>query len=83
MAALKLNRFSQQIADALFERFPEWLNYARVDEYERGDEGGILYVEIPAPSSSKPGPSVNHRGFLLKFARDHRRDPAPAALAWR
>jgi hypothetical protein len=52
MAALELNWFSQQIADALFKRFPDWRTYARVDENENRDEGGILYVEIPAPPES-------------------------------
>ena len=52
MATLELNKFSRQIADALFKRFPDWRHYARVDKNETRDEGGILYVEIPVPPES-------------------------------
>jgi hypothetical protein len=52
MATLELNQFSRQVADALFKRFPDWRNYAHVDENEDRDEGGILYVEIPVPPES-------------------------------
>jgi hypothetical protein len=51
-AALELNQFSRQISDALFKRFPDWRHYGRVEENENRNEGGILYVEIPAPPES-------------------------------
>ena len=51
MATLELNQFSRQIADALFKRFPDWRQYACVEKNEK-EEGGILYVEIPAPPLS-------------------------------
>ena len=52
MANLELNEFSRKIANALFKQFPDWCNYARVDENENRDEGGILYVEVPVPLGS-------------------------------
>jgi hypothetical protein len=57
MATLELNEFSREIANKLFERFPDWRHYARVDKNETRDEGGILYVEIPVrPESNLNGP---------------------------
>jgi hypothetical protein len=61
MAAPELNQFSQQFADALFTRFPDWRAYARVDENETRDEGGILYVEIPVP----PGSDLSRPLYIL------------------
>lgn len=34
MEALKLNDFSRRVAVQLFERFPEWRNYARAKDME-------------------------------------------------
>ena len=50
METTELNAFSREVAERLFERFPEWRPYARVEE--NGDETGILYVEIPPPSGA-------------------------------
>ena len=61
MAALELNQFSRRIADALFKRFPDWRQYARVEENEHRDEGGILYLEVPVP----PGSNLNRPLYVL------------------
>ena len=75
MATLELNQFSQQIGDALFKRFPDWRNYARVDENENRDEGGILYVEIPVPlESNLSGPLyilTANEEVVVGFDSDH------------
>ena len=55
MESTELNAFSREVAERLFERFPEWGRFGHVDENR--DERGILYVEIPPPSEanlSKP-----------------------------
>jgi hypothetical protein len=61
MAALELNQFSRQIAEALFKRFPDWRHYARVEDNEHRDEGGILYVEVPV----LPGSNLNRPLYVL------------------
>jgi len=61
MATLELNEFSREIADKLFERFPEWRQYARVDKNENRDEGGVLYVEIPV----LPDSNLNRPLYIL------------------
>jgi hypothetical protein len=50
METTDLNVFSREVAERLFERFPEGRPFAHIDENE--DESGILCIEIPAPAEA-------------------------------
>lgn len=48
-----LDEYSQEFADLLFARFPQWREFVEVFVEGKGEEG-YLAVNVPAPSASTP-----------------------------